>query len=108
MSEQLLGHLVRVGPGAVLMRVVGLERDVLPPDEIQAGDADAVFEEAAGDLAVVVLRRSLVDVALAQWDARVAATSSPMSISSQRGHDCPARWAISHGMSWIGAGIYSR
>jgi hypothetical protein len=46
--------------------------------------------------------------ALAQWDARVAATSSPMSISSQRGHDCPARWAISHGMSWIGAGIYSR
>jgi hypothetical protein len=36
-------------------------------------------------------------------DARVAATSSPMSISSQRGHDYAARWAISHGMSWSGA-----
>ena len=64
-DEQLLGDLVRVGPRAVLVRVVGLERDVVAADAVEVVDADAVLEEAADDLPVVVLRRRIGDVGLA-------------------------------------------
>ncbi len=51
-------------PRAVLMRVVGLEHDVVEPDAVEHLDADRVLEEAAVDLAVVVGRRRLRAVEL--------------------------------------------
>src|SRR4051794_83471 len=63
--EQLLGHRARVGPRAVLVRVVGLEQRVVDADPVEQLDARAVLEEAGVHLTVVIGGRRLGNVGLA-------------------------------------------
>ena len=57
MAHESSRDLLRVGPGRVGVRVVGLEGDVVDADAVERLEPVAVVEEAAVDLAVVVGRR---------------------------------------------------
>ena len=82
MTHHLRGHLQRVRPRRIRVRIVGLERDVVHTHAVQAFEAVIVAEEAPIHLPEVIRRRRLGDQILnptPRTMLRLAATATGAS-----------------------------